>query len=29
MKKISQLAHLTINQIKDLKKRYDNIKEYL
>lgn len=29
MKKIEQLTYLTINEIKDLKKRYDSLKEYL
>jgi|GEM_PF-2348205 len=29
MKKFDQLAYLTINEIKDLKKRYDSLKEYL
>ncbi len=29
MKKVDQLVYLTINEIRELKKRYDNIKEYL
>lgn len=29
MKKIEQLTYLTSNEIKDLRKRYDSLKEYL
>lgn len=29
MKKIEQLAYLTINEIKDLRKRYGSLREYL
>lgn len=29
MKKKEQLTYLTGNEIKDLKKRYDSLKEYL
>lgn len=29
MKKSEQLVSITINEVKELKKKYDNLKEYL
>jgi len=29
MKKSEQLVSVTINEVKELKKKYDNLKEYL